>query len=153
MTNLNIIREACIKANPEIMEFKFGCEIEFIVQIDWRKVSAGLRSTKIFFIGIDEDSNKCYWSPEKSFLMVDPNEEKMRGYTILGRPIRLADVLLAMEKKVKDKSTNNTEYLSNEMQYLWESAKDIIHLWNLREDDLSKQSAECLEFLANLLKT
>jgi hypothetical protein len=61
---------------------------------------------------------------------------------IIGRPIRLADVLLAV---VKD------------FAYPYEGvagdifASKLCRLWNLKDDNLDNQSEECKQFLINLL--
>ena len=63
------------------------------------------------------------------------------------RPIRLADVLLAVQKQ---------EYGgSPEFRYTCEkltSGAWHVH-WNLRKDDLTEQSEECISFLYDLLTT
>jgi hypothetical protein len=63
------------------------------------------------------------------------------------RPIRLADVLLAIGQKYGD---HVLEFSGVETCSL-EAARSV-RKWNLREDDLTKQSPETLEFLASLLK-
>jgi hypothetical protein len=52
-------------------------------------------------------------------------------------PIRLADVLLAMHSR--DSGWTPKEVMR------------LLSLWNLREDDLTKQSPETIQFLASLL--
>jgi hypothetical protein len=120
--NLHFIREKCIAANPEIVELKFGCEFE--------NVKTGAR----FII------------PTNGY----PND----NHKILGRPIRLADVLLAIEN-----ANGNIElatygeplhighYEKPEREGYYSKA-----YWNLRADDLEKQSEETISFLYELLK-
>jgi hypothetical protein len=65
------------------------------------------------------------------------DKDEARGI-IFGRPIRLADVLLAM-----------TRVLNGE-----EAQRPVLELiddWNLRADDLEKQSEETINFLYDLL--
>lgn len=73
-------------------------------------------------------------------------EECPDGYLELKeRPIRLADVLLAMERfapNVMLIHTSGTFYVSNHRQ---ESA------WNLSTDDLEAQSPETIEFIGKVL--
>jgi hypothetical protein len=59
------------------------------------------------------------------------------------RPIRLADVLLAMNIG-EFTTTDEIEKESSEVHTL-------VLLWNLREDDLTKQSPETIDFLTDLL--
>jgi hypothetical protein len=68
---------------------------------------------------------------------------------IIGRPIRLADVLLAINNPnavglLTGVSGVNDDYSGN-LEYEDEP------LWNLRADDLNSQSEETIEFLVGLL--
>lgn len=125
MTDLEIIRAACVKANPEI-------EIDewFVCPIHGRIDSPIGHST-----GCREN---VHTEPEY-------------------RPIRLADVLLAVRE------TNQSWYVRNDGVFFeWEKftdggdghhgVKSSYIVWNLRTDDLEQQSPETLAFLANLLK-
>lgn len=69
------IKEACIKANPEIMELKFGCQT----------------SEGIF---LKQNDGNGYFFTEENLNVVPRNEFKILG--VNGRPIQLADVLLAI---------------------------------------------------------
>src|SRR4029077_17503177 len=64
-------------------------------------------------------------------------------------PVRLADVLLAIKRNVKE-GRDKTEYLFDIVSELWGKRK--AWGWNLHKDDLTEQSAECITFLADLLK-
>ncbi|MCB1392884.1 hypothetical protein [Nitrobacter sp.] len=63
-----------------------------------------------------------------------------------GRPVRLADVLLALEQSGDPQYAVNTtgEFMR------WGDTPTGIR-WNLRKDDLAEQSDECVAFLAELL--
>ncbi len=83
MNKLEKIKEVIIKANPSIMELKFGCEV------------------------LLDDKEKCtigFWNPVYSGWSSDIGDEieKEEIKQILGRPIQLADVLMAIEKKCKN---------------------------------------------------
>jgi hypothetical protein len=107
------LKEVIQKANPEIMELKFGCEVE--------------------------------------------------GYkSVIGRPIRLTDVLIALNLRrdthMKDWFAVNTYglFLENKVKEI--TARPYAHpmisalySWNLKDDNLDHQSEECKEFLTNLL--
>jgi hypothetical protein len=58
------------------------------------------------------------------------------------RPIRLADVLLAVEN---GRSAEMTEEKIRILRY-------IASIWNLRTDDLEQQSDETVEFISSLLE-
>lgn len=75
------------------------------------------------------------------------------------RPIRLADVLLALESKHRE----DYAIVSNGFFLTWRSdnrfgqdgdwkGANTEARWNFRKDDLSEQSDECIAFLAELLK-
>lgn len=135
--NLTTIREACIKANPEIMELKFGCEVMYGDDVqEPRRVTIGnpyaVENNKVFNPWNRDDTSDLF--------------------EILGRPIRLADVLLAIknmlivvdaeghfyrcEMKLSDKVPKIGKYLGE---------------WNLRDDNLEHQTPETIAFIANLL--
>jgi hypothetical protein len=82
------------------------------------------------------------WSEGTSFVDLDRND----SIEVLGRPIRLADVLLALNETRKDKTFKKT---MSEIEAL------LFHnpfRWNFRNDDLSAQSEKTISFLAGLLK-
>lgn len=107
-TNLEIIRAACIKANPEIKERA--------------STDTGTDSRPKIYFEFEDD-------------------------------IRLADVLLAIDKtphwmlgKWSVRSDGAIATPDNFMH------GDILASWNLHKDDLTQQSPETLQFLADLLK-
>jgi hypothetical protein len=63
------------------------------------------------------------------------------------RPIRLADVLLASQKNMFAIQT----LLDGRLTAVGDDASSHV-IWNLRKDDLTLQSNECLEFISSLLK-
>jgi hypothetical protein len=127
------IRAACIKANPEILAMKFGCKVD--------------HGGDIFFaIRVDGD-DVIYDVPSLSV------KQRISVWNLkpLGRPIRLADVLSTIGN-VKDKegivNVSHQGYFSISLppQEHHPSLQ-----WNLHTDDLTQQSDECIDFLANLL--
>lgn len=134
--NLETIRQACIKANPSIMELGFGCEIQFegkICTVLHEKYSC------VWFIWYENGIKKEACPPI--------NHE---GIKILGRPIRLADVLLAIGKQNKVKPGLNL--YSIELEFLLAGADIDNALWDLIKDDIREQSEESISFLSELLK-
>ena len=82
MTNqkyIEEIRKVCIKANPEILELKFGCRI------------GNKRKYRLEYVGFNNRQHcLVLWKDgEQSLLFVD----NVKQEEILGRPITLADVL------------------------------------------------------------
>jgi hypothetical protein len=113
--HISAIREACIKANPEL----------------WKKGDIVYRKIEKHGASVESD-------------------------------IRLADVLLAikqkdvdLEKKIEDVSGRG----GAKATYLYSTLMRFAHMdasnaefWNLRQDDLTQQSDECIAFLADLLQ-
>jgi hypothetical protein len=62
-------------------------------------------------------------------------------------PFSLADVLLAIPKRAIDRLEASANYF-----YIREVGRGGSEGWNLRQDDLTLQSDECVAFLANLLQ-
>lgn len=93
-----------------------------------------------------------YWDTPEGNIIVD-NTDFGDDIEILGRPIRLADVLLAIDKKYINSSSNN--HFRSKFEIINASYEDgsFKHdaYWNLRNDSLTEQSPETIEFISNLL--
>src|SRR6476646_3135331 len=133
---IEIIRQECIKANPEIMELKPGCHVRDFLS------GAGV------VIGVEKNAGEsdCY-----DIFYTEHNPEVIwqqpRGHLeVLGRSISLADVLLAMEP------IGCTTYAADRLInfYVYLDSNDV--RWNLHADDLTQQPDECLTFLVVLLE-
>lgn len=129
------IREACIAANPEIVELKFGCEIE-------KDNGEAIRKYKVWYYKQGEKMECISVDQNLGYSFVSPYE---KNFTILGRPIRLADVLLAIRKD-KWPGAEGHQVLLGRM-----TEADVCEKWNLRNDTLTEQSPETIEFISNLL--
>ena len=159
-----VVREACIAANPEIMEFKFGCLV---------KVSFGddpnLRDATLLEKGEDMfdsfpgggDHEQTYVPYEVVYLdepytdcpqTLDTRENgNWLIIEIIGRPIRLADVMNAIYESDNIRIVG----VSGGGRFLeWQSNGDCFTeteiVWNMLKD-LSDQSDETKLFLAELL--
>ena len=84
------LRQKIIEANPEIMELKFGCEV--VPEIDTNEIM------KVFKIGTGLFGTKVWVTCKDTMDTVYLPEE----LKIIGRSIRLADVLLALQKLADD---------------------------------------------------
>ena len=107
---LELIRQKCIEANPEILET----------------------------------------------LSLSENAEIIHTRTI-SRPIRLADVLLAMNKLEHDGSyiisaAGIFAHFKAEGARIDKALRILECSWNLRKDDLNEQPKETINFLAGLLR-
>lgn len=128
-----IVIKAVIKAVPEIMELKFGCEM--------RRMDFLLK-----YVGKNNGQHALLITGKQELLFVDKIEEAVE---ILGRPIRLADVLLAIQETHIELAKVNHETLR-----ITPTAEKVTvkgyGFWNLRADSLSEQSDETIHFLAEL---
>lgn len=67
------------------------------------------------------------------------------------RPIRLSDVLLAMDKKGLNYLVDLGGVFVKQIAIGLDKIEWTNYSWNLKEDDLSKQSEETINFLAKVL--
>jgi hypothetical protein len=158
--NIEIIRRACIKANPDILKLEFGCRVSMTENTSLQRTIQG---TVTHFSMPNEGGRLINWHIKPDNKTKFENfGEVIGGFTnnteILGRPIRLADVLLAIQEADTPMSieTSIIKNLKNDPNnlYIYYRMMDGEHVsfeWNLRKDNLHDQSPECLEFLANLL--
>ncbi len=158
---LQHIREKCIAANPAIVELKFGCQVELRDEDFTRTTYIGGvgKCTKhkksstcnedcniesaLWLAVVEDDPKELYepkeWTIEKSSTDL---------YEILGRPIRLADVLLAL---------GETDWHIGQHGRFFKWSRSLEEMigqpvsWTLRVDDLEKQSEETINFLYELL--
>jgi len=147
MTNLEIIRQACIKANPKIRETKFGCRvqryadkkiIDTIVKINCKPFNSQI---------------EFYRQSENKIIILDDPILGMENWIFLGREIRLVDVLLALDINSTDKRWNisvSSNLIRIERLGIIEFS-DVVCIWELKNDNLELQSEETIKFLADLL--
>lgn len=137
---LEYIRSKCIESNPSIVDLVFGCIVEYkplrALRIPDRYgvyvgEGRGKDSVNIWFDGADSGSQKPY----TVFL-------KRNHIEIIGRPIRLADVLLAIKI-----SKHQSEFDFWAVELLEHKIKG----WNLLKDDITLQSDEMKQFVFELL--
>lgn len=133
------LKNKIVEAVPEIMELKFGCEAVFIPD------NGGASANAIIA-----------WIQDDNFVtdnvLVDSGEYTL--HKIIGRPIRLADVLRALQEAPYEKDypfieLNPTYYGKDEMRISYK--RDGACLWDLSKDSLDDQSDETKQFLYDLL--
>jgi len=134
--NLTLVREKVIAANPSILDFKadrddfaFSCE---------------LVQPKFYWTKLPETASESIERTTFENRLKYKLQERMRAIqdeAAIGRPIRLADVLQAMDDAAK-----------GDLQQIRENLIATYDKWNLLDDDLSRQSQETIDFLAEILK-
>lgn len=155
---IKFIRECAIRANPEIVELKFGCEIKMLwgdyhgenAWVEYKcgkcrkhKLSKNCRDT-CYDDGDIDDAVSVVQYPEdepKEWVLLSDGKD----YEIIGRPIRLADVLLAIRGDLTSKE--------QEFDIYKQVIITIVGMWIKNPDDLSLQNKETIEFISNLLKS
>lgn len=141
MNKIETIREACIKANPDIVYLKRGCEL-----ILKEEHKGGSKHTVL----VDEKNGVMWADAGMVIIQIWGDDIK----EIIGRPIRLADVLHGIQTKIAKQwldTSNPLETLGKWQPHLEKTGLEIIKKWRLLEDDLTQQSDETIDFLYNLL--
>lgn len=125
---LEEVRAAIIKAVPEIVELKFGC-----VYVDKKGLGHCITIPTMTRTGF------ILQNTEGGFV----RHEEIKSVT--GRPIRLTDVLVAIDQRFR--GDNFATVATNGWFHFGRKRA----LWNLRTDDLSQQSSECIDFIHSIL--
>lgn len=132
---LEEIRKACIEANPSIKDLIIGCRIKMKDKQYKTITKWGMVNNRFPVILVLEDGLEYIESE-----IVE----------ILGRPITLADVIIALKKDIV-KAVSNYQILEDDddapEEWLMMS---LIHKWNLTKS-LEEQSPETIQFLHSLL--
>jgi len=176
---IEAIRKACIKANPEIVELKFGCQIKVIDEDIFGEIfRSGSKSKKpitdndikdLFAIeearffnlisyeeygeSVNVAVSPSYDIPGMVVVMDDKGMWEEVTFEVIGRPIWIADVLLALNR-----IDYNTSY-EVEGDRFWFPEEDeqgdwntTAVEWNLRKDSLDNQPDATIDFLFSLLE-
>ncbi len=163
MTNLEKLKEIIQKANPEIMELKFGCEVEVRMSDDpyykngiYKAVVGRIEPDSLIVMFVDKENKRLlklkktksnYWATKKQIIKS------------LGRPIRLADVLIAMNKAKIDSAIQDygcfmldrEDEIGDSIEWQEITSNGERRHWNLQKDNLDDQPKETIDFLYNLL--
>jgi len=129
------IAERIYELLPHKKELEFGCEIQ---------VAGETRTV------IDRLPNGDYRTLAKDFIFIISKEtlEFSKIIKVIGQPIRLADILMAMNIN----STDKRYLLSVSCNFMRIEFDGKAELYNLSKDNILYQSDEFCEFLLELLK-
>ena len=135
------IREKCIEANSEIVELKFGCVVTH------PRFGLGYATEK------PDDRNIysiLFPSYERGYTTADSTDSRHRDvqFEIIGRPIRLADVLLVLDNKLPSGSWITA---CGHLCFHESDIDDELFVWNLHKDNLTEQSEETITFIHQLI--
>lgn len=149
MNKLQFIREKCIDANPEIVELKFGCELYHHNYHKNAKIYEVRATGNGDIVRYDTDKGHSFYSDEVAEGKIGRNGLK-EIWIIIGRPITLSDVLLAMGKTNNEQRvsmrTDGTIVFVNVITEQTENCR-----WNLKET-FENQSKETISFIYGILK-
>lgn len=150
MDNKDLVRAACVKANPALLELSFGCKINLINEslMNHLGITAGQNPLKI----LTQTTDKNVYLVLTKIGIEHLKWRDIDLYSeILGHEPQLSDVLLAIEKKwrtmygVPENPLGDVPLREGQMLYY------IVSKWNLSLS-FSEQSEETFAFLAELLK-
>jgi len=146
--NIDKLKQVIQKANPEIMELKFGCRIiEKRTTLGWKGIimsetGQSKAYSKAYSKNFSKDTDEYYiYYPESVGISSWLKTDEIKS---LGRPIRLADVLIVIEKL--DKALHFC-HLAKELC----ARGGLLELWNLKDNNLDSQSDETKQFLIDIL--
>jgi hypothetical protein len=115
---------------PELKELSFGCEVEGEYETGFRFISKQV-ADKPFYIEKGESCTR----------FLDEDEVK-----IIGHPVRLADILRAIDKKYRG------DFFATQASNGWFHFGKVRSFYNLADDNLMSQSPEFCEELLKLIK-
>lgn len=138
------IKSKCVEANPSIMDLVFGCHVILNGEM-----------CKVWSI-CNKNDNRIELVSQNGHGVCFYTKGETRNHEIIGRPIRLTDVLLAIlngtnaagEIELNGDKTltiyaDNPEIFADDENH-WGS-------WNLKSDDLTLQSDETIDFLYQVM--
>ena len=128
---------------PSIMELEFGCEVDTGV----KRIVLEKRGNRIqTYAGGIVFTNKI---------------EQLGNFQILGKPITLAVVMLAIATEFNPKNTSTFLSIDSNGEFCWTTTTDLrggtmkitepIVSWNLSKDNFNDQSEETKTFIGGLL--
>lgn len=148
--NLEQLKSVIQETNPEIMDIPIdsdavGIRVEVSTpRLYWRRQPENATEA----VAREQLENRVKYKLEKRAIELEKE-------FIYGRPIRLADILLAIDKADRHDPPAWWKRTSDIMGVVVADMPGLLFFicsnWNLKDDNLDNQSDECKEFLFNLL--
>jgi len=149
---LKQLKDKIVEAVPSILDLKFGCEI---LRYKNKPVKYKVIYKVITDMGYAANTEKVWINSIPFGSMRMPIEllkselgDKTGDWIILGREPTLADVLLAIEKKVPQVLTVVTDENGT---HIVDEFAEILRNWKWEQNTLSQQSKETITLLWKLL--
>lgn len=132
---LEAVRAKCIEANPEIVELKLGAECRYTIP-------AGRKIKELALVRVSKTGRTalCATYDTRQRGWSGPYFYEIEKLEVIGRPVRLADVLYAYEQQ---DDVAHSEFKRERVE--------ILNRWCLVDDDLRDQSDETVDYLYSLL--
>ena len=146
MSNLQKIREACIKANSEIVELKFGCEVVRKSGTDAVGRKARSEGKEGIIVSMYENFVGVLWYGNENI-----SQEFSENLEIIGRPIHLADVLLAIAHSIPAPIEITEFQVGDRFKEFDDKVWSVVKRWEWKDDNLENQSEPTKQFIADLL--
>jgi hypothetical protein len=145
---IEYIREKAIEANPDIKKLEFGCEVKYRNQEEtYRFIMENplvcmqcVCTTGVHIEGLSDKSPQSFCKHRFE-----------EWFEIIGRPIRLADVLLALKESEHRTEVGLNFNLDGAYLYYDDFENASGSKYNLKQDDLTLQPPETIDFLYSLL--
>ena len=164
---IEAIRTACIEVNPRILDLKAGCDFkikkfklkrEGVAEVESELVNTVVDTNYDFdgerfhvrgIVYIDSGTSAYPTIGERKVSFETFEESDRTGFEIIGRPVRLADVLNVL--RVRGDKWYETHNSTTETVKYISLIQEIVCHWNLLQDDLTQQSEPTLDFIYSLL--
>lgn len=150
---LKELEQEIIKANPSILDLKFGCIIR---KNKDHCITSEESEERPIFISISEYGSQFFWAKFDKYEAPQAINTDEFDIEIIGRPIRLSDVLyMFLSHAISEWSVNSSGAFERWKYHgeplMWE-LKEYGPAWKMNQDDLSLQSEDTIDFLFNLIE-
>lgn len=150
-SHISYITEKCQIANPKLKELSFGCEVEYYWDsFRWQQISDYIFLYQSADIVVYLDKNVPTDSPEYRLKIFSKDDICEEDFEILGHPIQLSDILLAISKNLKQGDCLNAHINSyNQLSFRTLERPWLVD-WNLLLP-LTEQTPETIQWIAESL--